>query len=82
MDPCPSIHSLSYYRDFHPIYEDICGIPYACTIGLEGSHLMLGVDSMSPCVGPHGQSLITPSSVLIKETHDVMLNTWSMVMNW
>jgi hypothetical protein len=82
MEPCSSVHSLSYHENCHPVCEDICGIPCACTIGLRGSHPMLGGDSMSPCVGPQGQSLITQSSVLIKETHYVMLDTWSMVMSW
>jgi len=82
MGPFSSAHSLSCHRNFHPICEDIRGIPCACTIGLRGPLPMLGGASMSPCVGPQCQSFITPSSVLIKETHYVMLDIWSMVMNW
>jgi hypothetical protein len=82
MEPCSSVHRILYHGDCHPVCEDICGIACACTIGIVGSHLMSGVNSMSPSVGLQGQTLITQSSFLIKETHYVMLDTRSMVMSW
>jgi hypothetical protein len=52
MKPCSSIHNLSYHGNCHPVCEVIGGIHCVCTVGLGGSHPMLGggggVDSSLP----------------------------------
>jgi hypothetical protein len=48
MKPFSSVHSLSYHGNCHPVCEVIGGIPCVCTVGLRGSHPMLGVDSSLP----------------------------------
>jgi hypothetical protein len=82
LEPFFSGHRLPYHEDCHPIFEDIFGIVCACTIGPGGSHLMSGVSSMSLGVGLWGKTLITQGSILIKETHYVMLDTRSTIMSW
>jgi hypothetical protein len=38
MEPCSSVHSLSYHGNCHPVRKVNCGIPCVCTIGLRGFH--------------------------------------------
>jgi hypothetical protein len=57
---------------YHLVCEANCGIPGVCTICLRGSHSMMEVDSMSPCVGPHSKPSISQAQVLIEENSMVV----------
>jgi hypothetical protein len=82
MKPCSSIHSLSYHGNCHPVCEVIGGIPCVCTIGLGGSHLMLGGSTLVSLCWSTEKTLDFSSPIFDRGNHYVLLGMLLIVMSW
>jgi hypothetical protein len=86
MKPCSSVHSLSYHGNCHPVCEVIGGIPCVCTVGLRGSHPMLGGGGgggtlVSLCWSTE-KTLDFSSLVFDRGNHYVRSGMLLIVMSW